>query len=90
MTIHIPISDLEPNVRKLYLENRITQLGIDYQPNSIMGWCDKEEIEVFNFSRVCKMDNRWTGYEVHESKTEIIIEITNLWENFIEVQKINM
>ena len=55
-----------------------------------MGWCDNEEIEVFNFSRVCKMDNRWTGYEVHESKTEIIIEITNLWENFIEVQKINI
>jgi len=67
MTIHIPISDLEPNVKKLYLENKIKSLGIDYQPNAIMGWVDKEEIEVFNFSKVCKMDNRWTGYNLYKN-----------------------
>lgn len=78
MIIHIPVSDLDPNVRKLYLENRIKHLGIDYAPNSIMGWCEEEEIEVFNFDRVCKLDNRWTGYEIYKNRTEIIIEITNL------------
>ena len=78
MTIHIPILDLKPNIRKLYLENKITQLGIDYAPNSIMGWCDGSEVEIFNFSKVCRMDNRWSGYEIYQNKTEIIIEITKL------------
>ena len=78
MTIHIPISDLKPEVKKLYLENKIKSLGIDYQPNAIMGWVGKEEIEVFNFSKVCKMDNRWTGYNLYKNETEIIVEITNL------------
>jgi hypothetical protein len=78
MTIHISISDLEPKVRELYLENKIQSLGIDYAPNSIMGWVGKEEIEVFNFSKVCKMDNRWTGYKLYQNKTEIIVEIEGL------------
>lgn len=78
MIIHIPISDLEPEIKKLYLENKIESLAIDYQPNAIMGWVDNEEIEVFNFSKVCKMDNRWTGYKLYENKTEIIIEIEGL------------
>ena len=78
MTIHISISDLEPNVRELYLENKIQSLGIDYAPNSIMGWVGKEEIEVFNFSKVCKLDNRWTGYKLYQNKTEIIVEIEGL------------
>lgn len=78
MTIHISISDLEPKVKELYLENKIKSLGIDYQPNAIMGWVGDEEIEVFNFSKVCKMDNRWTGYNLYQNKTEIIVEITNL------------
>ena len=78
MTIHISISDLEPKVKKLYLENKIESLCIDYQPNAIMGWVDDEEIEVFNFSKVCKLDNRWTGYNLYQNKTEIIVEITNL------------
>ena len=78
MTVHISISDLEPKVKELYLENKIKSLVIDYQPNAIMGWVGDEEIEVFNFSKVCKMDNRWTGYNLYQNKTEIIVEITNL------------
>lgn len=78
MTIHISISDLEPKVKELYLENKIKSLCIDYWPNAIMGWVGDEEIEVFNFSKVCKMDNRWTGYNLYQNKTEIIVEITNL------------
>ena len=78
MTIHISISDLEPKVKQLYLEGKVQSLSIDYLPNSIMGWIDNEEIEVFNFSKVCKMDNRLTGYNLYKNKTEIIVEITNL------------
>ena len=78
MTIHIPISDLQPNIKNLYLEDKILGLGIDYMPNAIMGWVDGKEVEVFNFSKVCKMDNRWTSYTLYKNKTEIIIEIKGL------------
>lgn len=78
MTIHIPISDLDYNIRKLYLEDKIKSMCIDYQPNAITGWVDDEEIEVFNFTKVCRMDNRWTGYNLHKNKTEIIIEIIGI------------
>lgn len=75
MTIHIPISDLSPEIKKLYLEKKLISIGIDYPPNSLMGWTDNKEIEVFNFDKVCKMDNRWSGYEIYLNDTEIIIEI---------------
>lgn len=79
MTIHIPISDLAPDVRNLYLEDKLVGgLSIDYAPNAIVGWYNNKEVIVFNFSKVCKMDNRWSGYIIHKNKTEIIIEITNL------------
>jgi hypothetical protein len=82
MTIHIPISDLEPNIRTLYLENNIFELSLDYQPNAITGYFKNkgiyEEVELFNFSKVCKMDNRFTSYKIHKNKTEIILEIVGL------------
>lgn len=79
MTIHIPISDLTPDVRKLYLENKLVGgLSIDYAPNALVSWYDGRELVVFRFDKICKMDNRWTGYTIHKNKTEIIIEITGL------------
>lgn len=75
MTIHIPITDLDLKIRKLYLEDKLKGFGIDYQPNSLMAWYDKEELEVFNFNKICKLDNRFTSYEIYLNKTEIILEI---------------
>ena len=77
MTIHIPISDLNPTVRELYLADKLQGgLTIDYAPNCLMSWYEGKEVVVFDFTPVCKMDNRWTGYEVYKNKTEIIIEIS--------------
>jgi hypothetical protein len=79
MTIHIPISNLEPKVRKLYLEDKlIGGLGIDYAPNAIVSYYDGKIIEVFNFSKIMQMDNRYTGYNIYKNPTEIVIEITGL------------
>ena len=75
MTIHIPVYNLEPKIKKLYLENKLIDLGIDYQPNSITAWYDGEEIEIFNFNKICKLDNRFTSYNLFQNKTEIILEI---------------
>jgi hypothetical protein len=76
MTIHIPVSALDLKIKKLYLEGKLKDLSIDYQPNSIMGWYEGKEIEVFCFKKVCMwMDNRFTSYNLYQNKTEIIIEI---------------
>jgi hypothetical protein len=76
MTIHIPISDLELSVKKLYLEDKLVGgLSIDYALNALVGWYDEKEVIVFSFNKICKMDNRWTGYHVYPNKTEIIITI---------------
>lgn len=79
MTIYIPITDLETKVRELYLEGKIIDIGIDYEPNAIVGYFKKnglyEEIEVFNFSKICKMDNRFSSYKLFQNKMEIVIEI---------------
>lgn len=80
MTIHIPISDLSPKVRKLYLEDKlIGGLSIDYAPNAIVAWYDGNMVEVFNFSHIMRMDNRYTGYRIYKNPTEIIIEITGIY-----------
>lgn len=78
MKIHIDVNDLEPKVRSLYTEGSIKSFCVDYQPNSIMGWVGRDEIEVFNFSKVCRLDNRWTSYELILNQDEIVLEITNL------------
>jgi len=75
MTIHIPVSSLNLKIRKLYLEGKLKGFGIDYQPNSLMAWYEEEEVEVFNFNKICKLDNRYTSYNLFTNKTEIILEI---------------
>jgi len=80
MTIHIPVYNLEPKVKKLYLENKLIDIGIDYQPNSITAWYKEEEIEVFSFNKICKMDNRYSSYNLYLNKTEIIVEIVGYRE----------
>lgn len=75
MTIHIPASALDLKTKKLYLEGKLRNLSIDYHPNSIMGWNGDEQVTVFSFDKICKLDNRFTSYNLYQNKTEIIIEI---------------
>ncbi|MDB4378306.1 hypothetical protein N9Z41_00910 [bacterium] len=78
MTIHIPIEQFNEKAKKLYLENKFKNIGIDYQPNSIVGWYENEEIEIFSFKKVFMwMDNRYTSYNLYQNKIEIILEITS-------------
>lgn len=79
MTLHIPIEDLKTEIRDFYINDKIVSLGIDYQPNSIMGWVkvegEYEEVEVFNFNKVCKMDNRYSSYDLIKDETGITIKV---------------
>jgi len=85
MRIHIPVADLSPEIQELYTQERLGYFGIDYQYNNIIAGERKEsihldekwkEIEVFNFTKYLKMDNRFSSYEIHLTPQEIIIEIT--------------
>lgn len=62
-------------MRKLYLEDKVGHLSIDYACNSIMGWDDNVEIKVFSFDKYFKADNRYNTYNIYRNKTEILVEI---------------
>jgi hypothetical protein len=40
-----------------------------------MSWDGDEEVTVFNFDRVCKMDNRYNTYEIYSSEWGVTLEI---------------
>lgn len=81
MTIHVPIKHFNDQAKKLYLENKLSDIGIDYQPNSLVGWFEGEEVEIFSFKKVfIWMDNRYTSYRIFLNKTEIILEIVGIKE----------
>lgn len=85
MIIKIPITDLSEEVQELYSQNKLEQFGIDYQYNNLLAGVKQEsihldekwkEVEVFNFTKYLKMDNRFNTYEVELKDSEIIIQIT--------------
>jgi len=74
MLLTIPFSSLTKEVKELFVANKLKSFGIDYQPNALMAWNGDKEIEVYNFSRICKLDNRFCSYEIYFGPTEILIE----------------
>ena len=76
MTFHIPINELTKEIRTLYIEDKLQHLSIDYLPNSIVSIIKgtNEEVIVYDFTKICKLDNRYTGYNIYKNSTEIVIE----------------
>ena len=62
-------------MRKLYLEDKVGYLSIDYAYNSIMGWNGTAELTVFSFNKYFKTDNKYNTYNIYKNKTEILVEI---------------
>lgn len=77
MIITLSLKDLNSKIQSLYLQDRLHNFSIDYHPNKLyaVDWTLNEEVEVFDFNRIFKMDNRWTSYKIHTGRTEINIEI---------------
>ena len=84
MIIKIPVKDLPSEIQELYNQNKLKHFGIDYQYNNLLAGVKQEsihfdkrwkEVEVFNFTKYLKMDNRFNTYEIELTPTEIIIEI---------------
>lgn len=75
MIINIHYGEFNDKARKLFLKDRLNSFSIDYAYNSIMSWDGDEEITVFNFDKVCKMDNRYNTYEIYQSEWGVTLEI---------------
>lgn len=85
MKIHIPVTILSLEVQELYKQNKLDHFAIDYQYNNILAGVKQnsihlderwKEVEVFNFTKYLKMDNRFNSYTIELTPTEIIIQIT--------------
>lgn len=77
MMIFLGLEDLTPKVKKLYLENKLTGgMSIDYALNQLLSYWEEEEIVIFDFTPIGKLDNRWRGYQIYQRLDGIIIEIT--------------
>lgn len=74
MTIHIPVSDLEPEMRKLYWEGKLFDISVDFMHNSLMSHYNEKEITIYSFGKYIKMDNRLKPFTIYKSTTEIILE----------------
>lgn len=85
MRIHISVTELPLEVQELYTQNKLHHFGIDYQYNNLLAEVEvnlssirkgTKEVEVFNFTKYLKMDNRFNTYEIKRTPQEIIIELT--------------
>jgi hypothetical protein len=74
MLITIHHKELKSSIRKLFMEDKLSHYVIDFEPNALFARDDKEELEVYNFSRICKLDNRYSSYEIFIGPTEILID----------------
>lgn len=73
MTIHIPISYLDPQIKKLYLEEKLPDIHLDFAYNALMSYYDNKEIIVYSFGKYVILDNRLKPCSVFKNKTEIIL-----------------
>ena len=82
MTFHIPINELTKEIRTLYIEDKLQHLNIDYLPNAIVSSIkgSNEEVIVYDFTKICKLDNRYVDYNIYKNSTEIVIEFINYKE----------
>ena len=77
MIVHISAFELEEPFKSRPSDlRRMYNLGIDYQTNSILGYLNDVEYEVFRFSGYGFVnDNRFNTYTVSAGEAGILIEI---------------
>jgi len=47
--------------------------SIDYALNSLVSYCNGKEIVIFDFTKYLRLDNRFSGYEIDDYGTKIVI-----------------
>jgi|TARA_B110000967_G_C18794571_1_gene515078 hypothetical protein len=74
MLITIHYKELESSISKLFIEDKLSHFVIDFEPNALFARDGRKELEIFNFNRICKLDNRYSSYEIFIGPTEILID----------------
>lgn len=76
MIITILLStDVYPAIADLILGHKLEGgYSIDYALNSLVSYHEGKEVEVYNFSKYLRLDNRWGGYEIQDYGTKIVIK----------------
>lgn len=76
MNITILLStDVDPVIADLILDHKLEGgYSIDYALNSLVSFYQGKEIEVYNFTKYLRLDNRWGSYEIQDYGTKIVIK----------------
>ncbi len=76
MNITILLStDVDPIIANLILDYKLEGgYSIDYALNALVSSYQGKEIIIFNFNKYLKLDNRWSGYEIQDYGTKIVIK----------------
>lgn len=76
MIITILLStDVDPTIADFILSHKLEGgYSIDYALNSLVSYYQGREIEIFNFSKYLRLDNRWSDYEIQDYGTKINIK----------------
>lgn len=66
--------DVDKEISELILGHKLEGgYSIDYALNSLVSYCNGKEIVIFDFTKYLRLDNRFSGYEIDDYGTKIII-----------------
>jgi hypothetical protein len=65
---------MEEDIAQMFTSNEFVSISIDYMFNAVMGWKDGKEFVIYDFSPICKLDNRKHTYELEWDCDKIVID----------------
>ena len=74
MNITIYHNELQDHIVDMLDNDEFESVSIDYMFNAIMGWKDGEEITIYDFTPILKLDNRFSDYELELNYGNITID----------------
>ena len=74
MTVEILYHDMEEDIAQMFTSMEFVSISIDYMFNAVMGWKDGKEYTIYDFTPVCRLDNRKSGYELEWDSEKIVID----------------
>ena len=74
MTVEIFYHDMEEDIAEMFSSNEFVSISIDYMFNAVMGWKDGKEFVIYDFSPICRLDNRKHTYELEWDCDKIVVD----------------
>lgn len=76
MTVEISYHDMKEDIAQMFTSNEFVSISIDYMFNAVMGWKDGREFTIFDFTPICRLDNRKSRYDLEWDCEKIVIDFT--------------